>query len=142
MSKYSESLKRAIVDRCVNGEESCRSAGRPYGIDHSTVCETGSATQLFLKILRASRHFRRRRSAPMSPTFLSKLGEFDGFIATVAEYSSGPTAALKNALDSAPNEWARKPIAFMGYGGLGGARAIDHLKDNHSWTLACQHTVP
>lgn len=29
-------LKRAIVDRCVNGEESYRSAGPPYSIDHST----------------------------------------------------------------------------------------------------------
>jgi transposase len=37
MSKYSECLKRAIVERCLNGEESYSSAGRPYGIDHSTV---------------------------------------------------------------------------------------------------------
>lgn len=25
-------------------------------------------------------------------------------------------------------EWIRKPIAFVGYGGVGGARAIEHLR--------------
>ncbi|MCL1634279.1 NAD(P)H-dependent oxidoreductase [Luteimonas sp. SX5] len=57
-----------------------------------------------------------------------KIGEFDGYIATVAEYNHGPTAVLKNALDSAFYEWNRKPIAFVGYGGAGGVRAIEHLR--------------
>jgi len=57
-----------------------------------------------------------------------KVGAYDGFIATVAEYNHGPTAVLKNALDSAFLEWNRKPIAFVGYGGVGGARAIEHLR--------------
>jgi NAD(P)H-dependent FMN reductase len=57
-----------------------------------------------------------------------KVGEFDGFIATVAEYNHGPTAVLKNAFDSAWLEWQRKPIAFVGYGGSGGARAIEQLR--------------
>ena len=58
----------------------------------------------------------------------SKLARYDGFIATVAEYNHGPTGALKNAFDSALLEWARKPIAFVGYGSVGGARAIEHLR--------------
>jgi NAD(P)H-dependent FMN reductase len=33
-----------------------------------------------------------------------------------------------NALDSAFYEWNRKPIAFVGHGGVGGARAIEHLR--------------
>jgi NAD(P)H-dependent FMN reductase len=57
-----------------------------------------------------------------------KVGEFDGFIATVAEYNHGPTAVLRSAFDSAYLEWRRKPIAFVGYGGAGGARAIEHLR--------------
>jgi NAD(P)H-dependent FMN reductase len=57
-----------------------------------------------------------------------KIGALDGFIATVAEYNHGPTAILKNAFDSAAYEWNRKPIAFVGYGGVGGARAIEHLR--------------
>ena len=56
------------------------------------------------------------------------LAQYDGFIATVAEYNHGPTAVLKNALDSAYFEWNRKPIGFVGYGGVGGARAIEQLR--------------
>ena len=37
---------------------------------------------------------------------------------------------LKNALDSALNEWKDKPITFVGYGGVGGARAIEQLRLN------------
>ena len=35
---------------------------------------------------------------------------------------------LKNALDYAYNEWNKKPVAFVGYGGVGGARAIEQLR--------------
>lgn len=57
-----------------------------------------------------------------------KVGAYDGFIATAAEYNHAPTAVLKNAFDSASYEWNRKPIAFVGYGGVGGARAIEQLR--------------
>jgi NAD(P)H-dependent FMN reductase len=59
-----------------------------------------------------------------------KVDEFDAFIFTAAEYNHGPTAALKNALDYAYKEWSNKPVAFVGYGGLGGARAVEHLRLN------------
>jgi NAD(P)H-dependent FMN reductase len=59
-----------------------------------------------------------------------KVAEFDGFIVSAAEYSRGPTASLKNALDYAYTEWNRKPISFVGYGGVGGARAIEQLRLN------------
>jgi NAD(P)H-dependent FMN reductase len=65
---------------------------------------------------------------PEAEVWRKRVGEFDAFIATVAEYNHGPTAALKNAFDSAQLEWQRKPIAFVGYGGVGGARAIEHLR--------------
>ena len=57
-----------------------------------------------------------------------KVASFDGFIFTAAEYNRGPTAVLKNALDYAYTEWNRKPAAFVGYGGVGGARAIEQLR--------------
>ncbi len=57
-----------------------------------------------------------------------KVAGFDGFIFTAAEYNRGPTAVLKNALDYAYTEWNRKPAAFVGYGGVGGARAIEQLR--------------
>ena len=49
-------------------------------------------------------------------------------IFTAAEYNHGPTSVLKNALDYAYREWNRKPAAFVGYGGVGGARAIEQLR--------------
>jgi NAD(P)H-dependent FMN reductase len=57
-----------------------------------------------------------------------KVAELDGFIFTAAEYNHGPTAVLKNALDYAYNEWIKKPAGFVGYGGVGGARAIEQLR--------------
>lgn len=58
----------------------------------------------------------------------SKMAEFDAYVFTAAEYNRGPTAALKNALDYAYREWNNKPVSFVGYGGVGGARAIEQLR--------------
>jgi NAD(P)H-dependent FMN reductase len=69
-----------------------------------------------------------RFSEPAAEAWRNKIGAYDGFIATVAEYNHGPTAVLKNALDSATFEWHRKPIAFVGHGGAGGVRAIEQLR--------------
>lgn len=65
---------------------------------------------------------------PVARVWGAKLAACDAFIATVAEYNRGPTAVLKNAIDYAYAEWARKPIGFVGYGGVGAARAVEHLR--------------
>jgi NAD(P)H-dependent FMN reductase len=65
---------------------------------------------------------------PAAEAWRRRIGEFDAFVAVVAEYNHGPTAVLKNAFDSAFIEWQRKPIAFVGYGGVGAARAIETLR--------------
>jgi len=57
-----------------------------------------------------------------------KIAELDGYIIVAAEYNRAPTAVLKNALDYAYNEWNNKPVAFVGYGGTGGARAVEQLR--------------
>ncbi|MGD9867931.1 MAG: NADPH-dependent FMN reductase [Hyphomicrobiales bacterium] len=57
-----------------------------------------------------------------------KVAEFDAFVFTAAEYNHGPTPVLKNALDYASGEWKRKPVAFVGYGGVGGARSVEQLR--------------
>jgi NAD(P)H-dependent FMN reductase len=59
-----------------------------------------------------------------------KIAGLDGFVFVAAEYSRGPTASLKNALDYAYTEWNRKPAAFVAYGGVGGARAVEQLRLN------------
>ncbi len=57
-----------------------------------------------------------------------KVEALDGYIFIAAEYNRGPTAVLKNAIDYAYNEWNNKPAAFVGYGGVGAARAIEQLR--------------
>ena len=56
------------------------------------------------------------------------VGRFDGYIFVVAEYNRSITGVLKNALDQAYKEWNRKPFTAIGYGSVGGARAIEHLR--------------
>lgn len=58
-----------------------------------------------------------------------KLAGYDGFIFVTAEYNHSIPAALKNALDQAYLEWVRKPVAFVGYGGVGASRAVQHLRN-------------
>jgi NAD(P)H-dependent FMN reductase len=57
-----------------------------------------------------------------------KIALFDAYVFTAAEYNHGPAPVLKNALDYAYAEWSRKPVAFVGYGGVGGARAVEQLR--------------
>lgn len=57
-----------------------------------------------------------------------KLATLDGLIVVTPEYNHGPTAVLKNAFDYAYKEFSRKPIAFVGYGGVGAARAVEQLR--------------
>jgi NAD(P)H-dependent FMN reductase len=59
----------------------------------------------------------------------AKLNEFDGFIIVVAEYNRSITGALKNAIDWAYKPFIKKAVAFVGYGSVGGARAIEHLRN-------------
>jgi NAD(P)H-dependent FMN reductase len=56
------------------------------------------------------------------------LDRADGFIVLTAEYNHGYPAVLKNAMDWTFPEWQRKPVAFVGWGNVGGARAIEQLR--------------
>ncbi|MHC1547886.1 NADPH-dependent FMN reductase [Phyllobacterium sp. K27] len=66
--------------------------------------------------------------SPEAVSWQETIARFDGFIFVVAEYNHSITAALKNALDQAYKEWNRKPFTAIGYGGVGAARAIEHLR--------------
>jgi len=57
-----------------------------------------------------------------------KMAELDGYIFITAEYNHGIPAVLKNALDHAYAEYSRKPAAFVGYGSVGAARAVEQLR--------------
>ena len=59
----------------------------------------------------------------------AKLNEFDGYIIVTAEYNRSITGALKNAIDWAYKPFMKKAVAYVGYGSVGGARAIEHLRN-------------
>jgi len=53
----------------------------------------------------------------------------DGYVVLTGEYNHGYPAVLKNAMDWTFVEWQRKPITFVGWGNVGGARAIEQLRE-------------
>ena len=80
---------------------------------------------------------------PMSPSFkqepykneavarfTSKIAEGDAFVIVTPEYNHGTSGVLKNALDWVYQEWNNKPVSFVSYGSVGGARAVEHLRQN------------
>jgi NAD(P)H-dependent FMN reductase len=65
---------------------------------------------------------------PIAQRWQKKVAEFDGYIFVTAEYNHSIPAVLKNALDYASPEWNKKAAAIVGYGAVGGARAVEHLR--------------
>src|SRR4051795_11177180 len=57
-----------------------------------------------------------------------KVAAYDAFVFVTPEYNHSLPASLKNALDYVYAEWNNKAASFVGYGSLGGARAIEHLR--------------
>jgi NAD(P)H-dependent FMN reductase len=60
--------------------------------------------------------------------FAQTIDRADGYIVLTGEYNHGYPAVLKNAMDWTWVEWQRKPITFIGWGNVGGARAIEQLR--------------
>jgi len=60
--------------------------------------------------------------------FTEKIESGDAFVMVIPEYNHGTSGVLKNALDWVYQEWNNKPVAFVSYGGVGGARAVEQLR--------------
>ncbi len=60
--------------------------------------------------------------------FTKKIAEGDAYVIVTPEYNHSTSGVLKNALDWVYQEWNRKPVAFVSYGSVGGARAVEHLR--------------
>ena len=58
----------------------------------------------------------------------AKIAQFDGYVFVTPEYNHSTSGVLKNALDYLYNEWNNKAAAFVSYGSVGGARAVEHLR--------------
>lgn len=67
-------------------------------------------------------------SDPNAATWAAKILSLDGYIVVTPEYNHGYSAVLKNAFDHIFGEFASKPIAFVAYGSVGGARAVEQLR--------------
>jgi NAD(P)H-dependent FMN reductase len=65
----------------------------------------------------------------MAAKWQAKLNEFDGFIIVTAEYNRSVPGALKNAIDWAYKPFVKKAVAYVSYGSVGGARAVEHLRN-------------
>jgi NAD(P)H-dependent FMN reductase len=60
--------------------------------------------------------------------FTNKIAEGDAFVIVTPEYNHSTSGVLKNALDWVYQEWNNKPVAFVSYGSVGGARAVEQLR--------------
>ena len=67
-------------------------------------------------------------SQPHTRTWAAKIAQFDGFVFVTPEYNHATSGALKNAIDYLYKEWNNKAAGFVGYGSVGGARAIENLR--------------
>ncbi|WP_127498014.1 NADPH-dependent FMN reductase [Actinoplanes solisilvae] len=67
-------------------------------------------------------------SKPHTLEWAQKIDSFDGFIIVTPEYNHSTSGALKNAIDFLYKEWNNKAVGFVGYGSVGGARAVEHLR--------------
>ncbi|OKL58268.1 hypothetical protein UA08_06850 [Talaromyces atroroseus] len=57
-----------------------------------------------------------------------EIASYQAFIFVTPQYNWGYPASLKNALDYLFNEWKGKPAMIVSYGGHGGGKAAEQLK--------------
>src|SRR4051812_46812209 len=67
-------------------------------------------------------------SKPHTKAWSAKIATFDGYVFVTPEYNHATSGALKNAIDYLYNEWTNKAAGFVGYGSLGGSRAVENLR--------------
>ena len=67
-------------------------------------------------------------SKPHTKAWAAKIATFDAFVFVTPEYNHSISGALKNAIDFLFREWNDKAAVFVGYGGVGGVRAVEQLR--------------
>jgi NAD(P)H-dependent FMN reductase len=65
---------------------------------------------------------------PHTRRWSAKIDSMDAFVFVTPEYNHGPSGALKNAIDFLFHEWNNKSAGFVAYGGAGGVRAVEQLR--------------
>lgn len=67
-------------------------------------------------------------SDPLQKKWSEKITEGDAYFLISPEYNNGYSPALKNALDYLGVEWSGKPVGFVSYGSVNGARSIAQIR--------------
>ncbi|WP_213813643.1 NADPH-dependent FMN reductase [Glaciihabitans sp. dw_435] len=68
---------------------------------------------------------KRQYTKPHTFAWSERVDAADAFIFVTPEYNHSYAPALKNALDFLSQEWWRKPVGFVSYGGVsGGSRGV------------------
>jgi NAD(P)H-dependent FMN reductase len=65
---------------------------------------------------------------PHTKAWAARIASFDAFVFVTPEYNHSMSGALKNAIDYLFREWNDKAAGFVGYGSVGGARAVEQLR--------------
>lgn len=66
--------------------------------------------------------------APEAVGWAAAVERGDGFVFVTPEYNHGIPGVLKNAFDHLFHQWRRKPAAYVGFGSVGAARAVEQLR--------------
>jgi NAD(P)H-dependent FMN reductase len=70
---------------------------------------------------------RAHQYSPLQDKLAALIGGADGFVVVTGEYNHSIPGSLKNLFDYVMAEWDRKAAACVGYGTMGGIRAIEHV---------------
>jgi NAD(P)H-dependent FMN reductase len=65
---------------------------------------------------------------PHTKAWSQTIAKYDGYIFVTPEYNHSTSGALKNAIDYLYVEWNNKAAAFVSYGSMSGARAVEQLR--------------
>lgn len=67
-------------------------------------------------------------SQPHTKAWSAKIAAYDAYVFVTPEYNHATSGALKNAIDYLYKEWNNKAAGFVGYGSVGGTRAVENLR--------------
>lgn len=86
--------------------------------------------EIALPLMDEPNHPRMRKyTKPHSIEWSKRVDAADAFLFVFPEYNHSFSPAIKNALDYLSNEWDRKPVGFVNWGGnSGGTRAQASLR--------------
>ncbi len=72
---------------------------------------------------------KREYTKPHTIAWSKRVDDADAFVFVTPEYNHSFSPALKNAIDFLSQEWWRKPVGFVSYGGVsGGTRGVVTLE--------------